>query len=71
MKKNMLKSEPRYIVDDSGKRREVIIDIKIYEKLMEQLEDYYLGIEAQKIKKSSKSEDYVDFKHIYKDILKK
>lgn len=71
MKKNTLKSVPRYVVDDTGKKREVILDIKIYEKMVEQLDDFYLGIQAQKIKKSSKKSDYVDFKEVYKDILKK
>lgn len=54
MKKNMPKSVPRYIVDDSGKKREVILDIKVYEKMVEQLEDFYLGMEAAKVKKNSK-----------------
>ena len=34
--------EPRYIVDNSGKKREVILDIKIFEKILEKLEDAYL-----------------------------
>ena len=68
MKKNMLQISPRYIVDDSGKKKEVILDIKIYEKLLEELEDYYLGLEADK---AFKDGDFIDFFEVNKDIVKK
>ena len=55
-------------MDDSGKKKEVILDIKIYEKLLEELEDYYLGSEAEKAFKDS---DFIDFFEANKDILKK
>ena len=68
MKKNMSQILPRYIVDDSGKRKEVILDIKTYEKILEELEDYYLGLEAEA---SFKDGDFIDFFEANKDVLKK
>ena len=60
--------EPRYIVDNSGKKREVVLNIKTFEKILEQLEDMYLIKEAQK---AFKEDDYIDFKEANKRILKK
>lgn len=51
MKKIQIK--PRYVVDDSGKKREVILDIKIFEIILEKLEDAYLVKEAQKLSKKT------------------
>lgn len=64
----MLQLAPRYIVDDSGEKKEVVLDIKIYKKLLEELEDYYLGLEAEK---AFREGDFIDFFEANKDILKK
>lgn len=43
----LLEISPRYIVDESGEKKEVILDISTFEKLLEQLEDLYLGRMAE------------------------
>jgi predicted DNA-binding protein len=68
MKKNIVPISPRYIIDNRGKKKEVVLDIKVYDKLIEELEDYYLAIEAEKILKSG---EFVDFEEANKKILKK
>tara|TARA_Y100000588_G_C14094852_1_gene856122 strand:- start:799 stop:1029 length:231 start_codon:yes stop_codon:yes gene_type:complete len=68
MKKNTLKIEPRYIIDSSGNRKEVILDISTFEKMLEYLEDSYFAKEAEQI---LKEEDFVDFEEANKDIVKK
>ena len=60
--------EPRYIVDNLGKKKEVILNIKTFEKILEQLEEMYLIKEA---KKALKEDEFVDFKEANKKILKK
>ncbi len=66
MKKIQIK--PRYIVDNSGKKREVVLDIKVFEKILENLEDAYLVKEAEK---AFQEGDFIDFKEANKKILKK
>lgn len=39
----------QYVVDSKGKRTGVLVDIKIFERLMEELEDLYDITEAEKI----------------------
>lgn len=44
----------KYIVDETGKRTAVLLDIKEYNKLKERLEDYKDRLELQKAKKAAK-----------------
>lgn len=63
-----LRIEPRYIVDDSGKKKEVILSIKTFEQILEQLDDISLIKEAQK---AFAEDELVDFREANKRILKK
>ena len=46
MKKNISQISPRYIVDESGKKKEVILDIKILKKFLIDLFFQVLQIEV-------------------------
>ena len=37
------KITPQYIIDREGKKTAIIIDIDVFEKLMEEIEDFYFG----------------------------
>ena len=37
----------QFIIDKTGKKTGIILDIKTFEKLMDELEDFYLGALAQ------------------------
>jgi hypothetical protein len=39
--------EAQYIVDKKGRKTAVILDIKVFKKLLEEVEDLYLGKLAQ------------------------
>jgi hypothetical protein len=39
---------PQYIIDKSGKKTAVILDIDSFEKLLEEIEDIYFGSLAKK-----------------------
>jgi peptidoglycan hydrolase CwlO-like protein len=41
--------KPQYIVDDSGKKTSVILDLKSFNSLIEELEDLYDIRQAEKI----------------------
>ncbi len=43
MKPSLPEISPQYIIDKGGKKTAVIIDIETYEKLLEEIEDIYLG----------------------------
>lgn len=47
MRKNILEIKPRYIIDSSGKKTKVILDISTFEHLLESLEDLYFGLQAE------------------------
>ena len=67
MKKNILEISPRYIVDSTGKKTEVILDVSTFEKILESLEDLYFGLQAEK----ALQEEYIDFDEANHEILKK
>lgn len=58
MKKYPLEISPRYIVDDLGKRTEVILDIPTFEQMLESLEDSYFGLRAEYALEEGK---FIDF----------
>ena len=68
MKKQFLEISPRFIVDDSGKKTEVVLDITTYEQMLEYLEDLYFGLKA---KEAFQEDEYIDFHEANKDILNK
>jgi hypothetical protein len=37
---------PKFIVDEKGKKTAVVLDIKLYEAFLEEVEDLYLGMLA-------------------------
>ena len=39
--------KPRYIVNEQGKKTEVVLSVKTYQLLLEELEDSYLGRVAE------------------------
>jgi len=55
MKKQDLEISPRYIVDNTGKKTEVILDIATFETMLENLEDTYFGLEAKKVSSEKSS----------------
>ena len=52
MNKNIM--EPRYITDEKGKRVSVVLDIKFYRALTEELEDMHDTLKAEHRLASSK-----------------
>ena len=57
MPKEFLMPEPRYIIDKTGKKVAVILDVHVYEQLLEVIEDFCLGKMAQEaLQSESKSE---------------
>lgn len=68
MKKEILDISPRYIVNEKGQKTEVILDIMTFEKILEELEDLYLGQQAQKVLSEG---EFLDFDEVNKKILKK
>jgi hypothetical protein len=66
--KNALNISPRYIVDETGKKTEVILDVATFEQLLEYLEDvYYSAIAKDAMAKG----EFLDFEEVSKEILKK
>lgn len=68
MKKSGLEIYPKYIVDETGKKTEVVIDISTFEKMLEDLEDLYFSLEAEKVLECG---EFVDFDEANKKVLKK
>ncbi len=68
MKKQVLEISPKYIVDETGKKTEVVLDISTFEQMLESLEDFYFGLEAEKFLESG---EFVDFDEANKKVLKK
>lgn len=42
-------NQPQYIIDEHGNKTAVILDLKLFNKLLEELEDLYDVVEAEKI----------------------
>ncbi len=60
--------ELRYIVDSTGKKVEVVLDLSTYEKMVENLEDSYFGEQAERALEEG---EFIDFDEANKKILKK
>jgi len=63
----MMKFYPKYIVDDTGKKTGVVLDIVTFEAMVETLEDFFLGLEAAQ---EIAEEMFIDFDETNKKILK-
>jgi len=59
---------PQFIVDETGKKTAVILDILTFEKLMEAAEDYYLGKMAEEVLRTET--EWVDFEEFEKKLNK-
>lgn len=70
MKKDTLYPNPRFITDDKGNKLEVVLDIATYDKLIDLIEDYYLGQMAQEVLACEDKEEYVDMHEFKKRLLK-
>lgn len=68
MKKEVLEISPRYIVDSTGKKTEVILEISTFEKMLESLEDLYFCL---KVEKALDEGEFIDFDEANKAVLKK
>jgi PHD/YefM family antitoxin component YafN of YafNO toxin-antitoxin module len=67
-KKNSQNIEPQYIVNNLGKKTAVVLDIKLYEQMLESLEDAYLSAKSDKALATGK---FVEFKKNNKKVVKK
>ena len=63
-----LEISPRYVVDSTGKKTEVILDISTFERMLESLEDLYFGLQAEQALQEG---EFIDFDEANKKILKK
>ena len=64
-KKNM---QVRYIVDESGEKKEAVLSIELFEKIMEKIDEMYLAQEAEEALKHG---EFIDFVEANKEFLKK
>lgn len=72
MKSKLFSQKPQYIVDDQGKRKSVVFDIKDFEKFMEEIEDIYFGTLAEKEFKAHKGTmKHTDVKKLVKNTKNK
>ena len=69
MKKTNIEFQPQFIVNKAGKKTAVILDIKTYEKLLEKIEDNYLGTLAEQVFKHETK--YHDLSQVKRKLLAK
>ncbi|OGB86082.1 hypothetical protein A3J41_03245 [candidate division TM6 bacterium RIFCSPHIGHO2_12_FULL_38_8] len=67
-KKMLQDNEPQFIVNNLGKKTAVVLDIKLYEQMLESLEDAYLAAQSEKALKKG---EFVDFFKANKKVVKK
>ncbi len=58
--------KPQFIVDNKGKKTAVILDIKTYEELVEEIEDLYLGMLASQALSQATEEDLIPHEMVKK-----
>lgn len=61
----LLHIEPQYIIDKSGKKTAVILDILSFEQLLEKIEDIYFGATAHKALQEEK--EYIKHDEVKKN----
>lgn len=64
-----IKIAPHYIIDESGKKTGVILDIKTFEKLIEDIEDIYFTALAQT--RLEQEQEYIDHEDVKHDLFDK
>lgn len=62
---------PQYIIDSEGKKNSVVLDVKTFESMIEELEDLYDIIEAEKILAKGEEEEGHSIEEIEKFLNKK
>lgn len=69
MKQSVLATiKPRYIVDDKGKKTEVVLDVKTFLLMVEELEDLQDVIQAEKILAKGEEEEGQTIEEIEKSL---
>ena len=63
--------KPQYIVDSKGKRIGVVLDVKTFTSMVEELEDLYDIMEAEKILAKGEEEEGRTIEEIEKSLHKK
>lgn len=63
MKKEILEIAPKYIVDNTGKKTAVILEIATFEDMLERLEDMYFGLKAEQ---ALQEDEFLDFNELNK-----
>ncbi len=66
MKPQIPEITPQYIIDKTGKKTGVILDIQTFEKLLSELEDIYFGTMAEAA--LEKAQEYIDHEEIKKSL---
>jgi hypothetical protein len=59
MKKNNVFPSPQFIVDETGKKTQVVLDVDAYNKLIELIEDLSLSKMAQSVLDNESRDEYV------------
>lgn len=67
MKKHEFDISPQFIIDKTGKKTGVLLDISTFENMLEKLEELYLGLTAEHILENEK--EFSDFEEIKKKLL--
>ena len=64
MKPSVLSTiKPQYIVDSKGKKTAVVLDVKAFTSIVEELEDLYDVVEAEKILAKGEEEEGKIFRY--------
>jgi len=72
MKPSVLNTiKPQYIVDSKGKKTAVVLDVKTFTSMVEELEDFYDVMEAEKILAKGEEEEGRTIEEIEKPLHKK
>ena len=72
MKPSVLNTiKPQYIVDSKGKRTGVLLDVKTFTLMLEELEDLYDIMQAEKILSKGEEEEGRTLEEIEKSLHKK
>jgi hypothetical protein len=69
MKKNAIDVHPQFIINKTGKKTGVILDIVTFERIMEKLEDSYLVAQAEDV--MAHETEYYDLAKVKKKLLSK
>ena len=69
MKKQIqsLEISPQFIIDSTGKKTGVLLDMATFEQLMEKLEELYLGAMAEHVLENEA--EFTDFEEVKKKLI--